>query len=55
MGMAIEPVIKRFVTGRPSKFEVAEGAAVYCALMIETEDKTNKAVNVKRIFIKAKS
>ena len=49
LGMAIEPVIKRFVTGRPSKFEVAEGAACYCALMIETEDKTNKVVKVKRI------
>ena len=49
LGMMIEPVIKRFVTGRPSKFEVAEGAAEYCAFLIETEDKANKVVKVKRI------
>ncbi len=52
LGVAIEPVIKRFLTGRPSKFEVAEGAAVYCALLIDIDDKTNKAVKVERIFIK---
>lgn len=55
LGMTVEPVIKRFVTGRPSKFEVAEGAAVYCALLIDIDDKTNKAVNVKRIRVKQKS
>lgn len=49
LGMSIEPVIKRFVTARPSKFEVAEGAAEYCALFIETEDKSNKVIKVKRI------
>ena len=52
LGMEIEPVIKRFITGRPSKFEVAEGAAVYCALLIEIDNKTNRASRVKRILIK---
>ena len=52
LGMTIEPVIKRFMTGRPSKFEVAEGAAVYCAVLIETNDKTNKPTKIERIFIK---
>lgn len=55
LGMAIEPVIKRFITGRPSRFEVAEGAAVYCALLIDIDDKTNKAVKIKRILIKEQS
>ena len=52
LGMAIEPVINRFITGRPSKFEVAEGAALYCAVLIETDDKTNKPVKIERIQIK---
>lgn len=52
LGMAIEPVMKRFLTGRPSKFEVAEGAAIYCALLIETNDKTNKPTKIERIFIR---
>ncbi len=52
LGVEIEPVIKKFLTGRPSKFEVAEGAAVYCALLIETDDKTDKVIKIERIFIK---
>lgn len=55
LGMTVEPVIKRFMTGRPSKFEVAEGAAVYCALLIDIDDKTNRAFSVKRIRVKQKS
>ena len=52
LGMATEPVIVRFLTGRPSRFEVALGAAVYCAVLIETDDATNKAVSIERIQIK---
>ena len=52
LGMEIEPVVKRFLTGRPSKFEVAEGAAIYCALLIDIDDKTNKPVKVSRIQLK---
>lgn len=51
LGMAIEPVIQRFLTGRPSKFEVGEGAAIYCAVLININDKTNKATKIERIFI----
>ena len=52
LGMSIEPVIKKFMSGRPSKFEVAEGVAIYCAALITTNDKTNKATKIERIFIK---
>lgn len=52
LGMTIEPVIKRFMTGRPSKFEVAEGAAIYCAVLITVDDKKNRATKIERIFIK---
>ncbi len=52
LGMAIEPVIKKFLSGRPSKFEVAEGASVYCAALLTINDATNKATKIERIFIK---
>lgn len=52
LGIEVEPVIKKFLTGRPSRFEVAEGAAMYCALLIDIDDKTNRAVKVERILIK---
>lgn len=49
LGVAVEPVIAKFMTGRPSKFEVAQGAAIYCAVLIEINDATNKAVKIERI------
>ena len=51
LGIEIEPVIKKFLTGRPSRFEVAAGACIYCALLIEVDDKTNRVSRVERIFI----
>lgn len=53
LGMEIEPVIKRFVTGRPSKFEVAEGPAIYCALLIDINNKTNRVTKVERIQLRS--
>ena len=55
LGMQIEPVIKRFMTGRPSKFEVAEGAAIYCAVLIDVNNKTNKPTKIERVFLKESS
>lgn len=52
LGMKIEPVINRFLTGRPSRFEVAEGKCIYCALLIDIKDKTNRVVKVERIQIR---
>lgn len=51
LGMAIEPVIKRFLTGRPSRFDVAEGVRIYCAVLIDIDDATNKATKIERIQI----
>ncbi len=52
LGIEVEPVINKFLTGRPSRFEVAEGAAVYCAVLIDIDDTTNKAVRIERLQIK---
>ena len=55
LGVEVEPVIKKFMTGRPSKFEVAEGAAIYCAVLITIDDRKNRATKIERIFIKENS
>ena len=55
LGMTVEPVIKRFLTGRPSKFEVAVGDAVYCAVLIDVDDKKNKPTKIERILLKESS
>ena len=55
LGMTAEPVIRRFLTGRPSKFEVAERPSIYCAALIDINDKTNKATHIERIFIRERN
>lgn len=52
LGVQIEPVIKKFLTGRPSKFEVAEGLRIYCAALITIDDQTNNAVAIERLWIR---
>lgn len=54
LGMSIAPVLQRFLTGRPSKFEIAEGAAIYCAVLIDIDDATNKAKKIERVQIREK-
>ena len=50
IGMKIEPVIKKFVTCRPNKFEVEETLpAIYCAAIIEVDDKTNLPTSIERV------
>ena len=52
IGMQIEPIMKKFVTGLPAKFEPSENPpCTYCALLIEIDDKTNLTTNVERIRI----
>ncbi len=51
IGVKVESVVNRFVSCMPSRFDVAEGACTYCALIIDIDDKTNKALAVERIRI----
>ena len=50
LGIRAEDVIKKFLTAMPVKFEVAEGSCIYCGVIFEIDDKTNKVVNIERIY-----
>ena len=54
LGIEVEPVLKKFLTGRPSRFEVAEGAGIYCGVLIEIADATGKAKSNERICVRGK-
>ncbi|WP_196590077.1 TIGR00282 family metallophosphoesterase [Pectinatus frisingensis] len=51
LGMEKEKVIERFKYCRPVRFETADGAAVFSALQVQIDDKTNKAVYIERVLI----
>jgi metallophosphoesterase (TIGR00282 family) len=50
LGVDKEPVIKKFLTGLPTKFTVATGSeTIFCAVMITIDSYTNKVVHITRI------
>jgi 2',3'-cyclic-nucleotide 2'-phosphodiesterase len=49
IGVKMEPVIQHFLTGMPSRFEVAEGKVVFNAVLVVVNDRTGKAVSIERV------
>ena len=49
LGREIEPVIKRFVTNMPQRFEVAKNRVLLQGAIIEIDDATGKATMVQRV------
>ncbi|MBQ8540480.1 MAG: TIGR00282 family metallophosphoesterase [Clostridia bacterium] len=51
LGMEVETAVGRFVTPEERHpFKSAEGRARFCAVMVEVDEKTGKAIGVKRIW-----
>jgi metallophosphoesterase (TIGR00282 family) len=50
IGMRREPVINRFLTQLPTRFEVASGERIFCALSTEFDNSSGRATDVHRIF-----
>ena len=49
LGREIEPVLQRFLTGMPQRFEVAKDRVFLHGAMIEIDEATGKAVNIRRV------
>ena len=49
LGICPEIVIEKFLTAMPTKFEVEEGPCIYCGIIFDLDDNTNKVVNIERI------
>ena len=49
LGREIEPVIKRFLTGMPQRFEVARNRLLLHGAMIEIDDASGKAIKIQRV------
>ena len=49
IGMDIDVSLKRFETTLPEKYKIAEGECMLNGVVIEIDDNTNKAINIKRI------
>jgi len=49
LGREIEPVIKKFLTGMPQRFEVARNRVQLHGAVIEIDDATGKAISIQRV------
>jgi 2',3'-cyclic-nucleotide 2'-phosphodiesterase len=49
LGREIEPVIKRFLTAMPQRFEVAKERVMLQGAVIEIDEASGKAINIARV------
>lgn len=49
IGLRKELIISRFLTLMPSKFDVAEGEALFSAVIMDVDSVTGKALGIKRL------
>jgi metallophosphoesterase (TIGR00282 family) len=53
LGRDIEPVVQRFLTGMPQRFEVAKERVILHGAVIEIDDATGKANKIQRVAEKS--
>ena len=51
IGVEIEPVLKKFLTAMPSKFETATGNPRLNAVIVETDSATGRATDIERVSL----
>jgi calcineurin-like phosphoesterase len=49
LGREIEPVLKKFLTGMPQRFDVARNRVRLLGALIRIDDATGKAVSIQRV------
>lgn len=49
IGREVEPIVRRFLTGMPQRFDVARGRVMLQGAVLEIEEATGKTVKIQRI------
>ena len=49
IGRAIDPIVKRFLTNMPQRFEVATGRVLLQGAIVELDDASGKALGIRRV------
>ena len=52
LGLDPEEALRRFQTGLPIKWKIADGECMLCAVAVSAEPETGKATNIERIAIR---
>lgn len=49
IGVAVKPILQRFLTQIPTAFEEAEGPVTFNSVFIEIDERSGKAINISRL------
>jgi metallophosphoesterase (TIGR00282 family) len=52
IGVKKELVIEKFLSGMPARFEAANGDVRLCAVVVECDDQTGRAVRIERLMLR---
>ncbi len=53
LGREIQPIIKRFLTNLPQRFEVAKGRILLQGAVVEIDDSSGQAIGIQRLTVAA--
>jgi len=54
LGRDIDEVLSKVVDGKETRFTIAEGEAIFCAVLLQIDSSTNRAIEIERIQIRPK-
>jgi len=49
IGRETEPIVRRFLTGIPQRFDVAKGRVLLQGALLQIDDRTGRAVKIERV------
>lgn len=52
LGRECTPIINRFLTGMPQKFEIAAGKGQFCGCIFDIDEESGKCIGIERLFIR---
>ncbi|NLM50655.1 MAG: TIGR00282 family metallophosphoesterase [Clostridiaceae bacterium] len=52
LGVKIEPALNKFLQKVPARFEIAGGKTKFCAVVLNIDEATGKALAIERIYLK---
>lgn len=52
LGRDVDEIVTRFTTNEKTKYKIAEGPGIFCGVIVEIDDETNRAINIQRIQVR---
>ncbi|MEO5356537.1 MAG: TIGR00282 family metallophosphoesterase [Nitrospirae bacterium YQR-1] len=51
IGVRVDQIVEKFLNQIPQKYEVAKGSCFFCAVLLDIDNQTGRAVSIKRLLV----